>query len=75
VIGAALFFAKDFRRMLRNQAAGVWEQFDIEELRGRTMGIVGYGDIGRACSQRAHAMGMRVLALRAAPSSPLAISS
>ncbi len=67
VIGAALFFAKDFRRMLRNQAAGVWEQFDVEEVRGQTMGIVGYGDIGRACAKRAHAMGMKVLALRRRP--------
>ena len=66
-IASALFFAKGFRRLLRNQAAGVWEQFDIEEVRGQTMGIVGYGDIGRACAQRAHAMGMRVLALRRRP--------
>jgi len=67
VIGAALFFAKDFRRMMRNQAAGVWAPFDVEEIRGQTMGIVGYGDIGRACAQRAHAMGMKVLALRRRP--------
>src|SRR6266567_4360949 len=67
VIGAALFFAKDFRRMLRNQAAGIWGQFDVEEVRGQTMGIVGYGDIGRACAERAHAMGMKVLALRRRP--------
>src|SRR5258708_36656915 len=26
------FFAQDFRRMLRNQAAARWEQFDVEEL-------------------------------------------
>jgi phosphoglycerate dehydrogenase-like enzyme len=67
VIGAALYFAKDFRRMIRNQAAGVWDQFDVEEVRGQTMGIVGYGDIGRACAERAHAMGMKVLALRRRP--------
>jgi phosphoglycerate dehydrogenase-like enzyme len=67
VIGSALFFAKDFRRMMRNQAAGVWAPFDVEEIRGQTMGIVGYGDIGRACAQRAHAMGMKVLALRRRP--------
>jgi phosphoglycerate dehydrogenase-like enzyme len=67
VIAAALFFAKDFRRMLRNQAAGIWGQFDVEEVSGQTMGIVGYGDIGRACARRAHAMGMKVLALRRRP--------
>src|SRR5439155_18759698 len=67
VLGAALFFAKDFRRMMRNQAAGEWKPFDVEEVRGQTMGIVGYGDIGRACSERAHAMGIKVLALRRRP--------
>ncbi len=66
-IAAALYFAKDFRRMMRNQAAGRWEQFDVEEIRGTTMGIVGYGDIGRACASRARAMGMRVLAVRRHP--------
>jgi phosphoglycerate dehydrogenase-like enzyme len=67
VIASALFFAKDFRRMIRNQAAGVWAPFDVEEVRGRVIGIVGYGDIGRACARRAQAMGMKVLALRRRP--------
>jgi phosphoglycerate dehydrogenase-like enzyme len=63
-LAAILYFAKDFRRMLRNQAAGVWEPFDVEEIAGRTVGIVGYGDIGRAVAMRVHAMGMRVLATK-----------
>jgi phosphoglycerate dehydrogenase-like enzyme len=67
VIASALFFAKDFRRMLRNQAAGVWAPFDVEEVSGQTMGIVGYGDIGRACARRARDMGMKVLAVRRRP--------
>jgi phosphoglycerate dehydrogenase-like enzyme len=67
VLASALFFAKDFRRMIRNQEAGVWAPFDVEEVSGQTMGIVGYGDIGRACARRAHAMGMKVLALRRRP--------
>jgi len=67
VIGAAIYFVKDFRRLIRNQVEGVWRQFDCEELAGQTMGIVGYGDIGRACSRRAHAMGMHVLGLRRRP--------
>ncbi len=71
VLGAILYFAKDFRRMIRNQAAGVWEPFDVEEIAGQTVGIVGYGDIGRAVASRAHAMGMRVLATkRHLPGSP-----
>ena len=63
-LGAILYFAKDFRRMIRNQVAGRWEQFDITEISGQTVGIVGYGDIGRAVANRVRAMGMRVLAVK-----------
>jgi phosphoglycerate dehydrogenase-like enzyme len=64
VIAAALFFAKDLRRMVHNQEARRWETFDVELLAGRTMGVVGYGEIGRASARLAHASGMRVCALR-----------
>jgi phosphoglycerate dehydrogenase-like enzyme len=67
VLAAAMFFAKDLRRMVRNQEAGVWQQFDVEELAGRTMGIVGYGEIGRAAAERAKPFGMRVVAVRRRP--------
>jgi phosphoglycerate dehydrogenase-like enzyme len=64
VLAAILYFAKDFRRMIRNQMAERWEPFDVEEIAGQTVGIVGYGDIGRAAATRVRAMGMRVLATR-----------
>src|SRR5438445_4074313 len=64
VLAAILYFAKDLRRMVRNQTAGVWEPFDVEEIGGQTVGIVGYGDIGRAVASRVRAMGMRVLATK-----------
>jgi len=67
VIAAALFFAKDLRRMLRSQEAGVWDQFDIEMLSGKTLGIVGYGDIGREVARRGKAFDMLVLAMRRHP--------
>jgi phosphoglycerate dehydrogenase-like enzyme len=66
-IASMLFFAKDLRRMVRNQEAGRWEPFDIEEIHGRTMGIVGYGEIGRAAAERARALGMKIVALRRRP--------
>jgi phosphoglycerate dehydrogenase-like enzyme len=41
-----------------------WDWFMPSELRGATVGIIGYGSIGRQIGQIAHAFGMRVLALR-----------
>jgi phosphoglycerate dehydrogenase-like enzyme len=64
VLGAILYFAKDFRRMVRNQMAGRWEQFDVEEVSRQTVGIIGYGDIGRAVATRVRAMGMQILAVK-----------
>lgn len=32
--------------------------------RGKTMGVVGYGDIGQACARLGRAFGMHILALR-----------
>ena len=66
-IGAVLFFAKDFRRLVMSQMAGAWDQFDVVEIRGQTLGLVGYGDIGRAVASRARALGMNVVALRRRP--------
>jgi phosphoglycerate dehydrogenase-like enzyme len=63
-LGAILFFAKDFRRMIRSQEAAVWDQFDMPEIAGQTVGIVGYGDIGRAVATRVRPMGMHVLAVK-----------
>jgi phosphoglycerate dehydrogenase-like enzyme len=64
VLGAILYFAKDFRRMIRNQTAAVWEPFDVQEISGQTVGVLGYGDIGQAVASRVHAMSMRVLATK-----------
>lgn len=67
VIGGVLFFAKDFGRMRRSQKEGKWDPFDTIEVSTQTMGIVGYGDIGKAAARRAQAMGMKILALRRRP--------
>jgi phosphoglycerate dehydrogenase-like enzyme len=64
VLAAILYFAKDFRRMIRNQTASLWEPFDVQVISGQTVGILGYGDIGRAVASRVHATGMRVLATK-----------
>jgi len=62
-LAAILYFAKDLRRMIRNQMARVWEQFDVMMVSGHTLGIVGYGSIGHAVAARARAFEMNVLGL------------
>jgi phosphoglycerate dehydrogenase-like enzyme len=53
--------------MLRSQAQEKWDPFDLEAVAGRTLGIVGYGDIGQAVARKARAFDMRVIALRRRP--------
>ena len=63
-VGAMLYFLYDYRRLIRQQEAGVWADFDIEELGDKVVGIVGYGEIGRAVAERAKPFGCRIVALR-----------
>ena len=64
---ACSYFAKDLPRLLQQQKAANWQKYPILELRGATLGVVGYGDIGRAASKLAKAYGMKVIALRRNP--------
>jgi len=66
-LAGMLHFAKNLSRMKAQQASARWESFDVEELHGHTLGIVGYGSIGRVAAERARAFGMRILALRRHP--------
>lgn len=65
------YFAKNIPRLLRQSKSKRWEKYDVEELRGKTMGIVGYGDIGRAVAKLAKVYGMRIVALRRNPRSDM----
>lgn len=67
VLASILYFAKDLRRMVSNQVAERWDPFDVEEIDGKTVGIVGFGDIGRAVASRVRPLGMRVVATKRHP--------
>jgi phosphoglycerate dehydrogenase-like enzyme len=66
-IFASMWFSKKVHAMRKSQAAGEWMRDTVGMLKGKTMSVVGYGDIGKACAIRAKAMGMRVVALRRDP--------
>jgi phosphoglycerate dehydrogenase-like enzyme len=67
VMGAISYFSKDFPRLIKQRQAKNWEKYCVEEIRGKTMGIIGYGDIGVACAKLASAYGMNIVGLRRNP--------
>lgn len=64
-IAMMINLARDMRTMIRNQEAGIWDRparFQMD-LRGKTIGIWGYGGIGRETARLAKTIGMKVHAL------------
>lgn len=60
VLGQILAFAKDFRRSMRGQEAGLWEHFESEPIAGKSATVVGAGPVGRAIARLLTAAGMTV---------------
>lgn len=73
VIGEIVVLARRLAEKNQNMHAGVWEKSAIgsHEIRGRTLGIVGYGNIGAQLSVLAESFGMRVLYYDIADKLPL----
>ncbi|HLW60341.1 MAG TPA: D-2-hydroxyacid dehydrogenase [bacterium] len=64
VLLSMLWFAKNGPRIARDQAAHRWERTCAAELRGATVGIVGFGGVGREVARTCRALGLRVIATR-----------
>ena len=73
VIGAILALTREFSRLDSALRCGDWQsQWAVgaapppvwSELAGKTIGILGYGRIGRSVARRAHAFDMKVCAIR-----------
>ncbi len=56
-----LWFAKQARRLVEQQRARRWEQFEVELARGRTAAVVGYGAVGRTCAGALRKLGMKIV--------------
>jgi len=61
---AALHFNKQVPRLQANKIEKKWERFQMGVLRGKVLGIIGFGDIAKATARLAKAFGMNVLVLR-----------
>ena len=71
-IGSMLAFAHGLHITMRAQMRGEWMRntgfMDVaDSLRGKTLGVVGYGSIGRETARIGAALGMTVLALKRDP--------
>jgi phosphoglycerate dehydrogenase-like enzyme len=64
-----LSLAHNAKKMLDDQSRGVWDAlgFDHVEVAGSTMGLYGFGMIGRAIARRALGFGMKVIAVDPGP--------
>ncbi len=62
-----LYFYKRVRRLVESQQQHKWDDFTVDWLPGKVMGVVGFGEIGRECATLAKAMGMKIYATRRKP--------
>ena len=72
-IGSMLAYAHRIHLAIRAQVRHEWMRSGafmagVDDIRGQTLGIIGYGSIGRETARLAAAFGMKVLALKRKPS-------
>ncbi len=64
VMMTLLQHVKDLERLRRDKAERRWREAHTETLHGKTLCVVGMGDIGRAIATRARSFGMRVAGVK-----------
>ncbi len=68
VFGLLFGLTRGIAAAVRRQAVHRWKWSAVEEMSGRTMGILGLGSIGEEVAVRARAFGMRVIGVKRDPS-------
>jgi glycerate dehydrogenase len=63
VLAMALALAKRLPRNQARMAEGIFDQAETLRVRGRTVGILGYGGIGRACARLFRPLGTHIYAI------------
>lgn len=70
-IFGALAFAKSLPKLLRDKQQRAWDHYPTRELRGKTMLVVGLGNIGLETARLARSFGMRVIGTKRNPQGAL----
>jgi len=64
VFAYLLYFCRDLPKYFKDQGKKVWETARPERLRGKTLGILGLGSIGKEIAKRGKQFGMTVLGVK-----------
>jgi len=64
VLGLMLSFTRGLHLLMRNQLKKKWEKVPVNELCGKTVSVVGLGNVGREVARKAKCLGMTVIAAR-----------
>lgn len=64
VLTFMLSFVREFHTFARQQMKKEWKRFELEELAGKTLGIIGLGEIGSEIAVKARVFGLKVIAVK-----------
>jgi len=67
VFAYLLYFSRNVNKHLKNQKKKVWDRVRPERLRGKVLGILGLGSLGKEIAKRGKQFGMNVLGVKEFP--------
>jgi phosphoglycerate dehydrogenase-like enzyme len=67
VFAYLLYFSRNISKHLKDQRERVWDRVRRQRLRGRVLGILGLGSVGKEIAKRGKQFGMNVLAVKRTP--------
>lgn len=67
VLGYMLLFERNIHKGIRQQEAREWRHYQAGELRNKTVGIIGVGEIGQEVARLTDALGMAVIGTKQTP--------
>jgi phosphoglycerate dehydrogenase-like enzyme len=67
VFAYLLYFCRDLSKYFLDQRQKIWEQRRPERLRGKVLGILGLGSVGKEIAKRGKQFGMNIIGLKRIP--------
>ncbi len=69
VFAYLLYFIRNGPKYLEDQRKRVWDRIRPERLRGKVLGVLGLGSVGREIAKKGKQFGMRVIGVKRSPES------